>query len=302
MKRPLIAAVSAAALLLCACQKDALYVQLPGTAWEYEADGVLTWVVFHDSENASLMQHSTTSGMRQTYQGTYTADGHSVVLTLSGMSSTYKMVRTFSHMKHSSSNHNFTKLATKARASLEGSVWVLTESGNLRIAYFPGSSQCVESIYTDLQRSGTDYGWTGRSASCTQAGDKLDVGSVNAVLYEDFLQTGTYGALLVAAPVEEEGTSSLKGTVWTYNNTGSPVDIPVAIIFNGKDTFTRVSGVWTGNLSAYAVSAYVFLTDSGTYSESGGTISFTVGDETQNCPVSGGSFTLGEKIFKKLDY
>ena len=60
--------------------------------------------------------------------------------------------------------------------------------------------------------------------------------------------------------------------------------------------------MWTGTVSSVNISPIIFDVVQGTYSESGGTVSITIGDNSKSCPISGGSFTLSEKTFRKLDY
>ena len=136
------------------------------------------------------------------------------------------------------------------------------------------------------------------------SGNTVEAGGLSATLYKGIMTSGVYALQIVDDPIEEEeeGTSGLKGTVWTYNNTGHPADIPIAYIFNGKDSFVRISGLYAGTVSDSRISPIIFDIASGTYNESSGTLTLTVGENKESCPISGSSFTLSERTFSKLYY
>ena len=77
MRKSLIPVLSAALLLtLNSCSyKEHLFLPIEGTTWTLKIDDVTTWVCFHNSDSASLLQHNAALGRVQADHGTYTADG-----------------------------------------------------------------------------------------------------------------------------------------------------------------------------------------------------------------------------------
>ena len=294
----------AAVLVLASCSyREALYVDLPGTVWSIQKDKVTTWVCFHDADSASFVQFSSKTSRSQIAHGPYTCEGHDVVLTLGG-GTTYKLTRTLFNLKRASSNDNFVNLSPCLYSSLAGTVWMSPLDNNLHLAFFPSGNECVDILYTNISRedSSQPYGWSVKKASASINGSSVKVGNMSAILYQDILTTGIYAAQRLCDAVQEEGSSSLKGSVWAYNNTGYPADIPAVIVFNGNDTFVSISGLWGGTLSSSRVNPYNFVISTGTYSESGGTVSLTLDGKNESCPISGSSFTMSDRTYKKLDY
>ena len=175
---------------------------------------------------------------------------------------------------------------------------------NLHIAYFPSDTECVDILYSNISRedTGSAYGWSGVKKAAVLKGSSVEAGGLSATLYSGIMTSGVYAAQSVSPPLEEEGTSELKGTVWTYNNTGHPADVPIAYIFSGKDLFVRISGLWAGTVSDSRISPIIFDVAIGTYTVSGGNLTLKVGDKEESCPISGSSFTLSERTFSKLAY
>ena len=284
------------ALLASSCSlHDKLYIDLPGTAWEYVSGNVTTWVSFHDDSHASIMQYNASNKRQQVDHGTYTCDGHLVVITPS-RAQQYSLVRTYSNLKHFSDNHNFTKLRTWSYPTLETTIWASTDTNDFHILYLKEEGVAVDVVYNNITREeDMYYGWKAAKSTYIHSSDKMDAGGATALLYKDFFSTDKYSLMFCTGTEnEEEGgsTSTLKGTVWAYNNTGYPADAPYVIIFNGNKTFTRL----------FANSAISYTVESGTYSEEGGTVSFELDDKKGSCPISGSSFTLWERTYKKLDY
>lgn len=302
--KKLLTVILPAALLLSSCDfRESLYVQVPETVWTQTVDSVSTWLCFHDDENASLLQYSLSSNRSQIDHGTYTTKGHSVIISTE-FASEYTVNRTFMNLKRKASNYNYTQLSPYAYPSLAGSVWISPVSNDLHLAFFPSDDECVDLLYSNITReeTGSAYGWAGVKKAVTRDGSEIAVGGMSATTYKNVICEGHLAAGLIGKPLEEEGSSSLKGTVWVYNNTGYPADVPSAVIFTGKDSFIRIIGAWTGNVSDVRVAAIVFDVSSGTYSENGGTLTLSFGDKNESCSVSGSSFTLFEKSYRKLDY
>lgn len=305
MRKLLIPVFSAVlCLTINSCSKEVLFLPLEGTVWSLKVDDVTTWVCFHNADSASLLQKNAALGRVQADHGSYTADGH-VVIVKTEYASEYKINRTFFNLKRSGKNEDYTRLSPSSYKTLAGSVWMTPISNTLHLAYFPAENECVDITYTNItrQEGGPAYGWSGAKKTVSLDGSSLQVGDLRATTYKGLITSGVYALQSVCDPLEaEEGTSSLKGTVWTYNNTGYPADVPITYIFTGKDTFVRISGLWTGNVSESRVSPIIFDVVTGTYSESSGTLTLTVGEKTESCPVSGSSFNLSERTFSKLSY
>ncbi len=305
MRKLLIPVLGAAFLLtLNSCSyKEHLFLPVEGTVWTLKVGKVTTWACFHDADSASLLQHNAELGRVQSDHGTYTADGH--VLTIkTEYASEYTINRTFFNLKRVNKNDDYTQLSPCSYHTLAGSVWMTPIHNDLHIAYFLSDTECVDILYSNISRedTGSAYGWSGVKKAAVLKGSSVEAGGLSATLYSGIMTSGVYAAQSVSPPLEEEGTSELKGTVWTYNNTGHPADIPIAYIFSGKDLFVRISGLWAGTVSDSRISPIIFDVAIGTYTVSGGNLTLKVGDKEESCPISGSSFTLSERTFSKLAY
>jgi len=300
--RKSIFSLLAFALLASSCSlHDKLYIDLPVTTWEYVRGDVTTWVCFHDESNVSIVQYQTLKNLYQADYGTYKVDGHAVDLDLSS-GSTYSLVRTFSNLKHSTTNKNFTKLPFHSFGSVAGSVWATAVDNAIRVNYFADDTRCVDLVYENLSRREGDYGWKATGYDYTLAGHRLDFGDNVGLLYHNIYDAGGYMVSQICEPSDEKETGSLKGTVWTYGNTTAPPDIPSVIIFNGAGEFTRISGAWTSVTDGVRISPYHIITAKGTYTVDGSTVTFTLNDEKESCSVSGSSFTLWDRTYVKVNY
>ena len=101
MKRILLAL--SVLLLSVSCGKNGLYISVDNTCWEYTLDDQTAWVCFQDDEQASIVQANYGSNNYQTMHGTYVVDGHRVEVTTG--SKLTRLIRTFSHLKNSSSKN-----------------------------------------------------------------------------------------------------------------------------------------------------------------------------------------------------
>lgn len=303
--RKLLLPVFSAVLLLAlnSCSKEVLFLPLEGTVWSLTLGDVTTWVCFHNADSASLVQNNAALGRVQADHGTYTADGH-IVTVKTQYASEFLINRTFFNLKRNGRNDNYTQLSPISYQTLAGSVWMTPVNNTLHLAYFTSGSECVDVTYTNItrQEAGPAYGWSNSKKTANIKGSSLEVGGLSATTYKGLITSGVYALQSICDPLEEDGTSSLKGTVWTYNNTGYPADVPVVYIFNGKDSFIRVSGVWAGTVSDSRINPIIFDVVRGTYTESGGTLTVTMGETKESCPISGSSFTLFERTFNKLSY
>lgn len=300
--RKTLLSLLAFALLASSCSlHDKFYIDLPVTTWEYTRGDVTTWVCFHDETSASIVQYQPSKELYQSDFGTYSVDGHSVVLNLNS-GSEYSLVRTYSNLKHSTTNKDFTKLPFHSFDSVAGSVWATTVENKLRVNYFVDGSKCVDLVYENISRSEGDYGWTAAPYNYVLSGHRLDFGDNVGLLYHNIYDAGGYMVSQICAPSSEDETSALKGTVWTYDNTTEPADISSVIIFNGASEFTRISGAWTTLTGGVRISPYHMVVAKGAYTVDGTSLTLTLGEEKESCSVGGSSFTVWDRTYVKMDY
>ena len=121
MRKLLIPVLGAAFLLtLNSCSyKEHLFLPVEGTVWTLKVGKVTTWVCFHDSDSASLLQHNAELGRVQSDHGTYTADGH-VLTVKTEYASEYNINRTFFNLKRVNKNDNYIKLSPSSYPFLAG--------------------------------------------------------------------------------------------------------------------------------------------------------------------------------------
>lgn len=284
--------ILAAALLSAACSKlvmDPLRLDITGTYWSYSVGDQTARVVFPDNEHASVLQWDFNSNACQAEHGTYSLDGHRVLLTGENWPNDIKFVRTFTHLKNNSTNRNLTPLAPAAHESLAGSVWTTMVNDNLNIVFFDHDGTCLDATFVNANhKEGTPYGWQWARKDYSLNGKQLMVGSgIKANMYEDFMQVDTLSVLRTAPAVENQGTSALAGTVWTYETSG----YPGLIVFTSASTFTRV-----------LVSSRIFYSFmNGTYQISGTSLAMTDGaDIKETCQLSADRFTFLEKNYVKV--
>ena len=280
----------AVALASAGCSKwvmDPLRLDITHTFWSYSIQDQTARIAFPDGEHASIVQMDMASRACQALHGTYTLDGHRVLLTGDNWPDNIKFVRTFTHLKNNSTNKNLTPLAPVTHKSLAGSVWTTMSDNNLNIVFFDHDGTCLDATYINaIRKEGLKYGWQWNRKDYSFNGSNLAVGGVTATTFEDFIQVGNISVLNTAPAVEHGGSSALVGTIWTYITP----DFPGLIVFTSDSTFTRVlvsSGV-----------VYTFL--NGTYRLSGTTLSMTDGaDINETCQVSD-RFTFSEKEYVKV--
>lgn len=288
MKRILI---PLAALMVSSCIIDPLYIQMPGTYWSYDAETssghVEARVIFEDDVHASVLQIVEDSGTSQTQHGTYTTDGHRVILSGEGWSNNIQFVRTFSHLKNNSTNRNMSPLKPKSWESMAGSVWCTLENGNMRVAMFPDGSKCLQAGFKNVSHEeGVPYGWEWKTSDYSLSGSHLTAGNIEATLFHDFMVVDTLGVFMCSNPFEENATNELKNTVWTCGGVSS---YPGLLIFTGTKTFTRI----------LVASKLIYQVKEGTYSFDGASITFNMDDKQETCPLSGDRFTWYEKTFTR---
>ena len=289
MKRILI---PLAALMVSSCIIDPLYIQMPETYWSYDAETssghVEARVIFEDDVHASVLQIVEDSGTSQSQHGTYTTDGHRVILSGEGWSNNIQFVRTFSHLKNNSTNRNMTPIKPASHESLAGSVWVSIVNTDMHIALYDENGKCTQATYNNvLRREGIPYGWEWRRCNYTLSGNQLSADGKSATLFDDFMVIDTLAALRAVPESKDNGTNALKGTFWSTTLTSGSHIFPGVMVFNSSNTFVRV----------IAASELVYQVKSGTYTTDGESITFKLDDIEETCPLSGNRFTHYE-----LDY
>lgn len=273
---PLLAAVS--------CGRNGLYISVDNTAWEITMDTQVGWPVFLDDEHVSLIQLNYDTHYYQTMNGTFQVDGHRVDVSADG--SAVRMVRTFSHLKNSS-NKNYRSIKPEEPGDIAGSVWAVLKSGDLQLTFFQGDGTCISGVYENVtHREGIHYGWSWTSARYAVNGNQLTAGTTSGTFYKGFLRMPSVAVPRVSESTHPEGTSSLKGTVWKYNNAGS---YPGFLIFTSATEFVRV----------LVQNATVFTTLEGTYRLKGNSLEFHTDSEELNrsCTIADGQFTYLEKTY-----
>ena len=264
---------------------DPLRIDLNHTFWYYATETQTARVCFPDDSHASVLQIDMTTNACQAEHGTYELDGHRVLLTGYNWPNSIKFARTFSHLKHNSTNENLTPVKPSSCGNLAGSVWTTMVNDNLNIVFFDHDGSCLDASYQNVVRKeGKPYGWQWKRENYAISGNFIQAGPFSATCYNDFLQIDTLSVLMTAPAVENSGTSPLAGTVWTYSTSG----YPGLIIFTSANTFTRV-------LSS---SRLIYSIMNGTYQVSGSSITMTDGGEIkETCQISADRFTFLERTY-----
>lgn len=283
MKKALsyVLAAMAAMLLAGSCKKDALYIQMTDRVWEYSSSAQFARITFCGENNASVLQTDLSTGYTQAYNGSYTTDGHSV--DIQSETNTH-LVRTFSHLKHSTTNKNLTELQPQSWSSLNKSVWTTIVDGNVYLAFFNKYGKCVQGLYRNIiQKEGYPFGWEWSLQDYSLNGSSVSCKGTTGILYKDVMRLPKYGVLCSAFPVEETATSSLEGTLWTLESDG----YPGVFIFNSASHFTRV----------IIMSPLIWEVKNGTYSIEADGIHLQLAELKETCPITEGRFTFLNKTY-----
>jgi len=280
-----------AALAVSSCIIDPLYIQMPQTYWSYSVETQTARVCFPDDTHASVLQLITDgqqAGTIQAQHGTYTTDGHRVILTGEEWSNNIQFVRTFSHLKNNSTNRNMTPLKPQSHQSLAGSIWCSMVNNNLEVSRFLDDGTCIQASFNNVtHEEGIPYGWKWGKQNYTLSGNRLDADSMHATLFEDFMVVDTLAILIAKEPSEEDNASNaLAGTYWT---SGGMSTYPGLLIFTGNDTFTRIQ----------VASKFIYQVKHGTYAYNGSSISFCLDGKEETCPLDGNRFTFFEVQYTK---
>lgn len=282
--------IIAVVLLSASCKKmmDPVRVQMPGTYWSYSLGTQIARITFPDGKHASVLQFDLETGANQALHGTYSTDGHSVLLTGDNWPNDIKFVRTFTHLKNNSNNDNMTPLSPASHENLAGSVWATMVNDDLSIAFFDYDGTCVDAYFPNANhKEGHPYGWQWTRKDYTLSGKRLMIGAgLEATLFEDFMMVDTLAVMQAAPAVADAGSSVLSGTVWAYDTSG----YPGLLVFTSGSTFTRI----------LASSRVVYVTTNGTYQLSGTELTMTTGDVKETCQLSADRFTFFEREYVKV--
>ena len=137
-------------LIAVSCGKNGLYIHMDNTMWEITNEEQSGWLSFPDEEHVSLLQINHEEKAYRTMNGTYTVDGHRVIMSMDD--NVIKATRTFSHLKNSS-NKNYRKPSPLAPKKLKGSLWVGLKERNLRFIYFSDDSVCKEGHFENVSHT-----------------------------------------------------------------------------------------------------------------------------------------------------
>lgn len=270
----------------CKAMMEPLRVQLAGTAWLYETDDQTARVIFPDDTHVNILQFDINSGNTQTLHGTYYCDGHAVLCNGEDWTNQIKFVRTFSHLKNSSTNKNMTPIYPESHKSVKGSVWAAILHRNLHLAYFMADGKCLEGIYKNvIHEEGVPYGWEWKKQSFTHDGNQIKAGQFKATLYDTFMTVDTLAVRIASPAPESKKTTAITGTVWTYES--APAG---AIVFTSDSLFTRI----------LVSSKIVHDVDCGTYKLQGTSLEMTLDDKKETCQIEGGRFTFFDKTYAKV--
>lgn len=272
-------AVVAALLCVLSCRMDFLYVQVPDTSWNITKDDQRAFVHF-SQERASLLQRENSSGLVKVLHGDYSTRGHVINISVDNADNV-KITRTFSHLKNAS-NKNYSPFWPEA-CSLEQTVWHTLYRDSLRILYFRNGAVHRYSFSNVERREGIPSVWSKDRSSYSVAGNQVSMGDDTATLFPEVMLVGDHWYMHFVQPMES-GCNEMTGSLWTLQGGG----YPGCILFDSNSTFTRIS----------LISNVLYQADRGTYSRSGDVLTLTLGDVTQECPVSGDSFEFLDKTYE----
>ena len=282
MKR-FIYAILLLVFTVTSCGKNGLYINVDNTVWEISSDSQVAWPCFLDDQHVSVVQVNHDVGRFQTLNGSFYVKGHRVNVDADG--SSILMVRTFSHLKNSK-NKNYRSKNPANPVGVGGSLWGFLKDGDFHFAYLRQDGVYVEGNYKNVaHQEGIEYGWSWNTGAYQVNGNQFLAGETKGTFYGEFLRLEETCAPCISVIDNPEGTSSLKGTVWTYNTSS----YPGFIFFTSSTEFTRV----------LVLNSTIFDAMEGTYALKGNSIEFT-GSSTEldeKCTVSDGRFTYLEKTY-----
>lgn len=272
-------------LAAVSCKLDFLYVSLPNTSWVYELNDQKAFVHFSPNGRATIMQYNYGNNAVQFTNGTYTASGHAVDV-LGDDGTSHRLIRTFSHLKNSKSK-NFSTYRPQDCQSLENCVWTSIKQDNFRLIYCMADGRAKEATFSNVNHAeGIPYGWEQTSALYSATGSYVAIGREGGVLFPELMLLDD--VWFMHLPVGgDQGTSAVKGSLWTYQSSG----YPGIIVFDTNSSFTRVL---LGSRVLYQVSR-------GTYSQNGNVLTMTLDGKTESCEIKGDKFTFLGKTYSLFE-
>ena len=287
MKRLLVLALVLLGFTSCGKLLEPLYIYLPGTEWYYELDGKHAFVHFGHDGQASVIQKNLSSGATQENYGEYEADGSHVYINCTDGTS-FKLIRTFSHMKNSKSK-NMTRIYPASYSSVAGTVWMGVDMSDLYIYYFKDENTLLRAAFTvTMYEEGVPYGWNLETLPYTLDGTTFTAGEYTGWLFSETLFADNRWHATYPAPAGS-GTSDIAGTIWSCVNGSS--SSAGAVIFDSGYSFTRVQVV---------NSKTQFLVERGTYTKNGAVVTMTLNGKQDNCTINGERFTFMERTYATL--
>lgn len=284
MKRLITAALGV--LMAVSCGKngtDGLYISVADTCWEISNETQVAWPCYIGRDVCTIIQYDETTGVFQTMNGSYTVDGSHVYVSAE---SAVTMIRTFSHLKNSK-HKNYTRLKAEAPQSVGGSVWGSLKANDFRFDYLRQDGTSVTGSYANvIHQEGIPSGWSWTTGAYSVNGNQYTAEEAKGTFYGNkFVVLETMAEPCLSTISNSEGTSSLKGTVWTYVNSG----YPGVIIFTSATEFTRL----------LVASSTMFSVLKGTYSLKGNSLEFKTDSEElhETCTVSNGRFTYLQRTY-----
>lgn len=268
-------------LTVISCKMEFLRIRISGTTWSQEKGDVRAFVHFDENGRATVLQRDNASGAVQVSHGTYSADGHAVII-LTDEGSSLKLVRTFSHLK-SSTNKNFYSIYPEEYQSISQSIWASMKQDDFRMYFFKPDGKALQLVFKNARHEeGVPYGWEKTEEAYNLTGSYLAVGNGSATLFPEVMLKDDIWYMHCPSG-EDKGTSAVNGTVWTYQTNG----FPGIILFNTNGSFTRI----------LVSSRILFQISQGSYTQSGNTLSMTLDGKTETCEIVGGVFTFMEKTY-----
>jgi len=168
--------------------------------------------------------------------------------------------------------------------SLDHTVWVTLEQENFHLLYFMPNGSVKTADYKNIVREeGIPYGWENTKMPFSLAGNQVGWGENSGTLFPEVMLVND--VWYMHFPVnEDQGESSLYGTLWTYKSSG----YPGILVFDTNSSFTRI-----------LLSSVILLQVSrGTYSLEGNVLTMKLDGKQEECTLGADSFTFFERTYE----
>lgn len=285
MKRFLLAIIVLFSVLSCGKNgTDGVYISVRNSCWQIATETQVAWPCFIGNDIASVVQVNYEYGAYQIMNGSYTVDGHRVNI---AAESSILMVRTMGNLKNSS-NKNCTRLTPEAPSPLEGTLWVSMKDYDFTFVYHGKDGEYLAGDFFNFtRREGFPYGWNWETGTYAVNGTEYVLEDEKGTFYGDkFMVMKELAIPRVHKAKNLEGTSSLKGTIWTLQQ-GS--GYPGFILFTSATEFVRV----------LVNSNIIFVVLEGTYSLKGNSLELETNAEElcRTCTIEDGKFTYLQRTY-----